>query len=141
MVNIPIFGKSIHLMNFLQRRSHLFIWICITTLLAVGFILSAYHALQDPIGEHLQEELIFNDIVLDSIYVARIDTEFILKNSGEEKYILAKVLSPQAITTLKVFKGDQLLGSIDSKGPHILQSSGDQIGELVFVDLLTGKKL
>ena len=128
-------------MNFSQRRSHLFIWICIAFSLTVGFLLSAYYGLQDPIGEHLQEELIFSDVILDSIYVQKIDTEFILKDSGQEKYIQAKVLSPQAITSLKVFKGKQLLGSIDSKGTHILQASGDKIGELVFIDLITGKQL
>lgn len=128
-------------MNFLQRRYHLYIWICLSTLLLAGFILSGYHALQNPLEEHLEDNLIFNDIVLDSIYVERIDTEFILKDSDEEKYILAKVLSPQPITSLKVFKEEKLLGFIESKGSYILQSSGDEIGELVFVDLITGKEL
>jgi hypothetical protein len=127
-------------MNFLQRRGHLFKWILISIILAVGFILSAYYALQDPLKDDIADQMpYFPTATLDSLYILELDTEFVLKKRDSETYFEAKVLSPLPMTTLKVYQKDRYLGSINSKGSHILKTPGAKIGKLKFVDLIKGE--
>lgn len=127
-------------MDFLQRRGHLFRWVFISILLAVGFILSAYYAIQAPLKDDMADQMpYFPTTTLDSLYILELDTEFVLKKRDGEVYFEANVLSPLPNTSIKVYQGNNYLGFIDTKGSHILKTPESKIGELKFVDLIKGE--
>ncbi len=130
-------------MDFLQRRSHLFRWIVISMTLLMGYGFSAYYIFRQAPHTQPEQAIPFfgeDSSTMDSIYHETLMTSFVLRTRGPEKYIEAKVSAPLPVTSLKVYKGNKMLGIIDSKGTHILGTDGNTIGELHFIDAITGEK-
>jgi len=108
-------------------------------MLTIAFGMSAYQATQSPFDE-VDSLPDVEDASLDSLYVPLIDTEFVLKDSGTEKYLLARVKSPQPYTSLHVLDGGQSIGHLDSQGEYILRPPKNKLSQLEFIDLISGKK-